>query len=883
VGAAATAQPPSGNALTAGVRETVLPNGLKLVTKEVHSVPVVSFSVWYRVGSRNEHTGITGVSHLLEHMMFKGTRKYSLGQISRTLSVNGAEFNASTGEDRTNYWETLASDRLELAMQMEADRMVNSRVDKADLDSEMSVVRSELEGRENSPDELLYQAILTSAFQAHPYQWPVIGWRSDVENVPRDAIYQYYKTHYGPNNATVVIVGDFQTEPALALARKYFGEIKPIQKPPEVYTQEPPQRGERRVVVRRPGALPKVAAAYRMPNAKDPDYYALTVLGGILGQGRTSRLYQALVEKQLATDVAADAQAMRDPWLFFVGADAQGGVSADQLEAAMLAEVERIKTEPVTAEELARAKNRIEAAFVFKNDSVTQQADQLGEWDMTTGDWRTLSGYLERVRALTPADVQRVAQKYLVTDSRTLGQFIPNAESVAETPPTRENSARVEKGKPGEQVPLPRPSRLPPVKRNVSRFKLENGISLVVQENHSNPTVAIVGSLPAGRAVEPPDKPVAGITAAMLTRGTEKRTALEFAAALEGVGASLSAGGGNLTVSLSGHALSKDFDREMDLLAEMLRQPAFPAENLERYKRQVLASLEEEKDDPGSLAQRAFNRAVYPEGSPLRLRTNEEAQKAIASVTRDDVLNFYRQQYGPDRMILVVVGDVKAEQVREAVQSRLGSWARNPQAKPLPALDASLGEKPAREVIRIPDKSETAILWGFAGGLKRSDPDYYAAEVLNMVLGGGGALFSRLGNVIRDQQGLAYDVGSFYSADLYSGPFMVQLGTNPANAQKAIASLEAEVKRIREQGITQREVDEAVAYLTGSFPVSLESNAALANTLWAMEFYNLGPDYIDKYADLYRAVTVAQANAAAKKHLHPDRAITVLSGTVPEK
>src|SRR5262245_20481244 len=245
-----------GLALTAGVRDTTLPNGLRVLVKEVRGAPVVSFAVWYKVGSRNEHTGITGVSHLLEHMLFKGTPRYHVGEISRTLFLNGAAFNASTYYDWTNYYATIAADRLELAMEIEADRMVNSRIDRADLEAEMTVVRSELEGGENNPGRLLFQAVTSAAFSAHPYQWPVIGWRSDVENVPRDALYRYYKTYYGPNNATVVIVGDVETERALTLVRKYFGSLKRIPPPPPVYTAEPPQRGERRVTVRRAGSLP---------------------------------------------------------------------------------------------------------------------------------------------------------------------------------------------------------------------------------------------------------------------------------------------------------------------------------------------------------------------------------------------------------------------------------------------------------------------------------------------------------------------------------------------------------------------------------------------------------------------------------------------------
>jgi zinc protease len=884
--AARAGQPASGSAssVTAGVRETVLPNGLKVVTKEVHSAPVVSFSVWYKVGSRNEHTGITGVSHLLEHLMFKGTKQYGLGEISRTLFINGASFNASTSQDWTNYYETVASDRLEMAMAIEADRMVNSRIDKADLDSEMTVVRSELEGRENSPSTLLYQNVVATAFEAHPYQWPIIGWRTDVENVSRDAIYQYYKAHYGPNNATMVIVGDFQTEPTLAMVRKHFGKIKPIPAPPQVYTQEAPQRGERRLTLRRAGALPMVMVGYKGPEGKHPDFHAIDVLQTILSAGRTSRLYQGLVEKQIATEADMGAPNMRDPFLIYLFATATPGGTPEKLEEALLAEVERVKKEPVTAEELTRAKSQIEAQFVFQNNSVTSQANQLGYWAMVA-DWRYLSTYLEKIRAVTPADLQRVAQKYFVPETRTVGHFIPTVQAGPGGPPPREASARVEKPQRGDRpIPLPKPSKTSPASRNVTRFKLDNGISVVVQENTSSPTLALRGSIPAGNVFNPKDKPIlAELTAGMLSRGTEKRSAREFAAALENVGASLSASADTLTTNVTGRAQSKDFDLLVEMLAEMLRQPSFPQADLERLKAQYVASYEQARDDPESLATRAFERAIYPEGHPLRPDTLEATQRAIGGISREDVVRFYREQYGPEGMILVIAGDVKADRVRTALQQLLSPWPKNPQAKPIPAIDVVLQDKPVREVVRLPDKSEAAILWGHAGGLRRKDPDFYAVQVMNMILGGGGALSSRLGNVIRDEQGLVYTVFSFFDSDLYPGPFQVSLGTNPANAEKAIASLQAEVRRMVEQGVTQREVDEVVAYLTGSFPVRLETNAGMANTLWAMEFYNLGPDYIEKYGDYYRGVTVPQANEAAKKHLHPDRATLIISGTLPEK
>ncbi len=872
-----------GATLTAGIRETVLANGLRVLTKEVRGAPVVSFSVWYRVGSRNEHTGITGVSHLLEHMMFKGTQRYRVGEIARTLFLNGAAFNASTYYDWTNYYETIAADRLELAMQIEADRMTHSRIEKADLDSEMTVVRSELEGGENNPGRLLWQAVTATAFVAHPYQWPVIGWRSDVENVPRDEIYRYYKTYYGPNNATVVIVGDFDTERALALVRKYFGALTRIPPPPPVYTVEPPQRGERRVVVHRAGSLPSTMIAYKTPAANHPDFYALDVLAMVLGEGRTSRLYQALVETQLATSADAGVPSLRDPFLFYLTAAARSGVTADKLEAALLEEVEKVKSAPVTDEELARAKSRVEADFVFQSDSVTSQARQIGYWAMVD-DWRYLATYVDRIRALTAEDIQRVARKYLVTDSRTIGQFVPTTDAAPAGPPPREASARVEKPRRGDRpIPLPAPSRSRPVSRQVARFRLDNGLSVVVHTNPANATVAIRGSVPAGGIVDPADRPgLAALTASMLTRGTARRSALEFATALEDVGASLSASANTLATMLSGRAQSKDFDLLMDLLAEMLTEPSFPAEDLERLKGRVLAGFAQEKTDPDRLADRAFERAIYPPGNPLRPETLEAAEQATTATTREDVERFYREHYGPDRMILVVAGDVTADRVRQAVASRLGAWPRNLAAPPIPTPDVPLQDHPVETVIPVPDKSQTTILWGHAGNLRRSDPDFYAAQVMNLVLGGAGALNSRLGTVIRDELGLAYNVYSFFDSSLYPGPFQILLGTNPTNARRAVDAMRTEVRRMRDHGITGRERDEAVAYLTGRFPLRLETNAGMADILWAMEFFNLGADYIDRYGDYYRAVTVAQANAAARAHLAPDRATLVIAGPAIE-
>lgn len=862
----------------------MLPNGLKVLTKEVHSAPVVSFQVWYRVGSRNEHTGITGVSHLLEHMLFKGTKRYQVGEIARTLSVNGARFNAATYLDWTYYWETLSSDRLELAMQIESDRMVNSLIDPGQFKSEMTVVRSELEGGENNPQELLRRAVWASAFEVHPYHWPVIGWRVEVENVPRDAIYGYYKQHYAPNNAVVIIVGDFDTDRALAMVRHYFGATPRIPTPPPVYSQEPPQHGEHRVVVNRAGNLSHLKIGYHIPEGKHPDFYPLDVLSQVLSGGRSARFYQTLVETQLAVAASGGDPTLRDPSLFVVSATPRPGVALADLEKAALAQIERLKNEDVSDEELRRAKNQIEADFIYQQDSVTDQAERLGYNEMAVG-WRYLETYLDRIRAVTAADLRRVARQYFIETNRTVGWFVPTAGPGSPgASPVGEAAARAEPAPPGARpIPLPKPT--PALKRatRVTRTVLDNGMVVIVSENKSNPTVALHGNMAtAGSGRDPADRPgLAGMTAGMLSRGTERRSSLEIARELETVGASTSFSTDDDALNFGGGALSKDLDRLLDVFSDELRHPTFPAAELDKLRQQSLAGLEQELENPGARARRAFLRAVYPPGHPYRPETVEEAQASLKAMTRDELAAFYRRHYGPDTAILVITGDVTNDQALAAVRRHFGDWARNPDAPRQLPPNPPLQERPVREVIAMPDKSEVEVYYGFAGQLTRKDPDFYAAQVMNTVLGGGSGLVSRLARRVRDQEGLVYGIYSYFDSGKVAGPFTIELGTNPGNVNRALTSLQRQVAQMHDQGITDRERAEAVAYITGFFPVRLESNAGVAGILLVAEYYGLGMDYIQKYPSYYEAVTTSQVNEAARKHLHPERAAVVIAGSVP--
>jgi zinc protease len=433
---------------SAGVREYRLPNGLKVLLVENRVAPVVTFLVLYRVGSRNEAVGHTGATHLLEHMMFKGTptfNKEQRTQIAATLQKIGADFNATTWYDRTNYFETVPSDKLALAIQLEADRMRNSFIADADRQLEMTVVRNELERGQNEPVMVLDEAVYATAFREHPYHHPTIGWRADVERVPTARLREFYDTFYHPNNATAIMVGDFDEREALTLIVKYFGaHVATVASIPEVYTDEPAQEGERRFVIRRAGELAHVQIAHRTPavlgqmrvlaneelaaRAAEPpddnDIYPLVVLSAALAHGLTSRLYQALVETQLAVSVASNCDQFRDPGLFNIYATVEPSVAPQQVEEVILQELQRAAREGLPAAEVAKAQQQILAQVAYNRDGTASVAAQLSEAE-AVADWRFYRDYAANIERVTAADVQRVAQTYFHADNRTVGYFIP--------------------------------------------------------------------------------------------------------------------------------------------------------------------------------------------------------------------------------------------------------------------------------------------------------------------------------------------------------------------------------------------------------------------------------------------------------------------------
>lgn len=871
--------------VVSAVTQVVLPDGLQVLLKEVHAAPVVCTYVWYRVGSRNEVKPITGISHQIEHMMFKGTVKEfpTPGYIDLLVGRFGGENNAETDTDTTSYYLLLPADQLDLALRIEADRMENAAMDAHQLTAENRVVLSELEGDENDNSYFLYENLRAAAYRWSPYHFPVIGTRFDVVHLTRAEVYSYYRDHYAPNNATLVVVGDFSTATVLARIRALWATVprRPITTHP--IDPEPPQRGERRVLVRRAGTNSYLDVAYHIPACRDPDLPSLTVLATALATGHSSRLYRALVETQLATDVQATASTGVDPELFEIDTTIAAGGAPNRTEPALLAEIARVASSGLESHELQQAKNETRAQLIFGQDSVEDLASRLGYYQSVFGSWTYVNTFLASVNAVTSADAARVARKYLTADNRTVGLFVPNGE--APTPaaeggskathyrsqprPSAPGSVTILRGAAGRE----QPAVAGPVER-----RLANGVTVIVQENHANPTVSIGGFIRTGSVRDPQGRfGLAALTAAMLTRGTTTRTSRQIASALDFVSAQLTYSADRERTLLAGQMLSHDFDSVLALVADTLENPAFDQTELERARAEALAHIAADDDDTGAVATRGLYGLLYPPDDPFR-HMPEGTQKDVGAITRGDCEAFYRRCYRPDRVTIVIVGDVLAASAFAAADRLLASWHTAGEASPQyqPHLVSAVARAAPPVMVPMADKSQDDIAMGSLG-ISREASDYEAAYIMNLILGGD-EFVGRVGRRVRDVEGLAYYAITGFVSGLAVGPWEFRAGASPANVIKAVRSADEEVDRMALAGVTPAELAWAKDHAIGTLSISMATNAGIVTQIENDAFYHLGLDYPRRYPKLIRALTKPQVDAASRKYLHPSGLDLVVTG-----
>jgi zinc protease len=872
-------------------RTATLDNGLTVLVKESHRVPVVSFWIWYRVGSRNELPGSTGISHWVEHMLFKGTPDYQPGAIFRTINKFGGTLNGFTWIDFTAYFETLPNTQLELAASIEADRMENAVFDPEEVEKERTVILSEREGAENQPGFHLNEELMGAAFRHHPYGQSVIGFESDLLAITREELYRHYRTYYTPRNATVIVVGAVDSDEAIKLVEAKFGGIASGPEMPVMRAVEPEQVAERRLSVRRPAPAPQLAVAYHAPSAAHPDSAPMAVLDTVLsggkglgmgsggGMGRSSRLYRALVASGLCSGARSSFPLTIDPYLFTIGASLIPTTPPPQVEEVVFEETRRLREEPVEQPELDRAIKQIRAQFAYATESVTQQAYWLGSMRLVAPEIDP-DDYIEQVASVTADDVQRVAEDYLPEGRYTLGWLEPTDSSGGDAshmdaPPLARPHFFSDGRLNSESRHAEQLYGAPRTKLEIRDRHLSNGTYLISNHDATSEAVVVELRIPAGSALDGDTPGLARLTGQMLARGTARRDFASLNEELDSLGAAVGVDAGREHVDISVQSLREDAERIVQLMAEVLTEPSFPEEELERVRAQSLSALRRAKDDTRSEASYALRTMLYPEGHPLRHRALG-TEESLASMTREQLVEFHRATYTPEGAIFAAAGGVEGERVAELIEHYFAGWQRvdSPLRTTIPPVDPPVEQR--RHTGSILGKSQSDLAIGLPV-IPRQHPDYDALRMANLILGRLG-LMGRLGANVRDRQGLAYYVFSNMTAGRDYGRWTAQAGVNPANVDRAVEAVLEELGRLREDFVEPDELYDAKSFVISSLPVGLETSGAIVGTLLSIAFHDLGLDFLERLPERTEAITAEDVRAAARSYLDPERMAIAVVG-----
>jgi len=868
-----------------GIDEYAFPNGLHALLFPDNSKPKVTVNVVYRVGSRNEGYGETGMAHLLEHMCFKSTTTGRTLFSELTDRAGGGNFNGQTSYDQTIYFETVnASDEnLRWALGLEADRMVNMTMLGKDLVTEMPVVRNEMESGENSPQNVLHERVLAAAYNFHNYGKTVIGNRTDVERVPIENLAVFYKKYYQPDDADVVVAGQFDETKALALIAETLGKLpKPDRVLTQPYTMEPTQEGEREVVLRRVGSTQLVTVVYHTPAAMHSDSAPLEVLSEILGAQQTGRLYKALIDTKKATQAYFFDNGMHDPGYASAFAELKTDQSIDDVRQTMLKTVEGVAENPPTQEEVDRAKARLAKNFELTLANSQTVAIWLG-FAVGDGDWRDLFLSRDEIAKVTPAEVLRVAKGYLKSSNRTLGEFIPTATpDRAEIPATPDDAVRFKDYKGGALVQEgevfdPTPKN---IEARVIRATLPNGMKLVMfPKKTRGATVNAAVNVCFGDEKSLFGKSAAWeMAGALLERGTRTKNKQQIQDEADRLKAQVNVYGWSTGASGNVKTVAANLPEALKLVRELLRESTFPETEFEQARLQRIQEDESNKTEPNALAsiemQRHIN-AQYKRGDVRYDATLDEKIEDLKAVKLDDVRNFYAQFYGPGEGEIVVSGQFDPEQIKKLAGELFGDWkspARFERIKDNYAPEEAINKK-----IETPDKQNSMFLAGAPMKIDDEDPDAAALTIAQIVF--GGSPNSRLFTRIRIKDGLSYGAGAYFSMPTGEdgGGFHAYAIAAPQNAPKVEADFNEELAKALKDGFTADEVDKAKKIYADQKAVSRADEGSIAGMLAGRERWGRTMEWDAKRDAAVAAVTVDQVNAAFKKHIGP-LAISIVKG-----
>ncbi|MBP1655676.1 MAG: putative Zn-dependent protease, involved in pqq synthesis (ppqF) [Bacteroidetes bacterium] len=950
-------------------------NGLTVLTMERHVAPLIYHQLTYRVGSRNERLGITGISHVVEHMMFKGTPKYGKGEASKTITNNAGVFNAFTANDMTSYFEYMPVNKIALAMEIESDRMQNCMFDPKEFTSEIEVIKQERRMRsESSPQGIMHETMNAVAYQSHPNRDPIIGWPADLDRMTREDAFTYYRTYYTPNNAFLVLVGDFATDSILAMVRRYYGKIPRGPAVPDVWGVDQPQRARKTfTITHNDVSTPSFRMAFHVPTYADTDAATLRLAGMILCErSRDARLHKRLIEKgKLATGAAGGMGMTKDPGLFSISVSVVPDSSVERAEAMVWEEIERMQREPVPERELQKAKNRYRFTQVTEYVKNPDIGSRISRYEAFFG-WDFFPEFDRRVKAVTTGQIQAAMQKYLQRHQVTVGYLQPKegkkkaarqpagedetkpeepqpesgwnevwnflnppppmvlgvpedrkvtgrkegqsavgteintGQSLSITtpggsqnqkaqgagrarpadPPTSQHDTRIESAKTTDPLPVRKAGdilRPKPIAPQVHRMSLDNGISLYVIENHLAPAVFIGGFFETGNMPEANlgGKPgIASLLADVMNRGTEAQEYEVLSERMAFLPFTFGVSGSARSFSFQGYSLVEDAQEMMQVGFEMLTRPGLRDKDIESLRRRHIISARDRFNKTGMIAfYHMFNR-IFRE-HPYSQTNSTEA--SLRSITRDDLEQLHKRYFRPDRVTLVVMGDMTPDAMRVLVNKQFGSWKTEGAPPPVNVVPPVL-PLTGRELTAFPEKdyTECTINIGFSPRNDVSADEQEAIGVLNTILAAS-ALTSRIGVELRDKQGLIYGIKSeVWSPSGTIGYWKMNTKTGPQNVERVITGIFKEIRKLFAEGLKPEEIEASRNRHLGLLPMIIETPDDVATQVFTMLREKQPLDHFDKKAERLLAISADELMRIADKYLTPENFVIVVDGPVEQ-
>ncbi|KXK46177.1 MAG: peptidase M16 [Bacteroidetes bacterium OLB10] len=872
-----------------GITEYKLANGLRVLLFPDPSKSTVTVNITYLVGSRMEGYGETGMAHLLEHMVFKGSTNHK--NIPQELTAHGARPNGTTWYDRTNYFESFnaTEENLRWALSLESDRMVNSFIDKKDLESEFSVVRNEFERGENDPGSVLMERVISTAYLWHNYGKSTIGSKEDIERVPIENLKAFYKKYYQPDNAVLTIAGKIDEPKALQLVNEYFGVIpKPERKLQETFTVEPTQDGERSVVLRRVGDVQMAACGYHIPSGSSPDYAAVEVLVEALTNEPAGRLYKALIETKKASSTYGYAFQLKDPGFAYFAAEVLKDKSVDTVMNTMTNLFDNLSKNPFTKEEVDRAKNTLSKDLMLQFNNSDRVGLALSEY-IALGDWRLYFIYRDALEKVTPADVNRVAAEYFKPSNRTTGLFIPEAKPDRAVIPASPDVNALVKDYKGNKA-LTEAEAFDPSPSNIeSRIKkatVSGGAKYtLLKKTTRGGNVSVRMTMHIGNPAVLQNKGLASsFTADMLKRGTKNKSFQQINDEIDRLKSNVSINGSGQEVNINITTTKENLNGILNLVNEMIKQPAFSQQEFDKLKEEQLASIDQQRSEPQSIASNLFEKTLnpYPKEDFRYVMSFDEEKEALNKLTIDDVKNFYNRFYSTNNATVAIVGDFDEPSLIITLNNLLDKWGA-------PVLfdrakDLYFDVTPVNEKINTPDKANALMLAGMNLELRDDDADYPALVIGNYMLGGG-FLNSRLATRIRQKEGISYGVGSQLQAGSQdkSGGFITYAIYNPDNSERLIEAYKDEMNKMVKEGFTKEELADAVKGFIQSRSVSRSQDRELCARLNNYIFLDRTMKWDEDFEKKIQALTVEQVNAAMRKWINPEKISYIQAGDFNRK